>query len=125
MFAKKEVKESSVDFNNFDTLIGKNSSFDGVFKATGTIRIDGEFQGEVIVNGDVFIGETSKILGNIACSNLVVSGLVEGNVNVKDKIQITTTGRLLGDVSVKSFIVDEDAFFEGNCKMIDRKQIND
>ncbi|QUH26958.1 bactofilin family protein [Serpentinicella alkaliphila] len=125
MFSKNQVKESNVEFDKFDTLIGKNSSFEGTLKATGTIRIDGELHGELIISGDVFIGESSKIIGNIAATNIVISGLVEGNINASDKIRITSNGRLVGDVSVKSIIVDEDAFFEGKCKMIDLKQISE
>jgi len=129
MFSKNQVqgqiKESHVDFDKFDTLIGKNSSFEGTLKASGTIRIDGEVQGELLIDGDVYIGENSRIIGNISGVNVIISGLVEGNITATDKIKITSNGRLIGDVSVKSIIVDEDAFFEGRCKMIDRNQLID
>lgn len=117
MFNKKENK-AEMQFDSFDTLIGKGTSFEGVLKAEGKIRIDGFFNGEMEINGDLLIGETSKIVGNIKATNCILSGDVKGNVNSTNLIRITSEGKLDGDVVVKSFIVDEDAFFQGTCKMI-------
>ncbi|MDR5659644.1 polymer-forming cytoskeletal protein [Serpentinicella sp. ANB-PHB4] len=116
MFTKKETKEE-VSFEKFDTLIGKNSAFEGTLKAEGTLRIDGEIKGHLIVKGDVFIGENCKILGDITTTNVVIAGAVEGNVKATNLLRVTSGGKLYGDVEVKSFVVDEEAVFEGNCKM--------
>lgn len=117
MFNKKQSVET-ISQNNFNTLIGKNTIFQGELQAEGTIRIDGEIRGEVSVKGDAYIGETGMILGNIHAVNVVTSGKIEGNVYTSEQLRITTTGKIIGDVKVKSFIVDEDAFFEGKCTMV-------
>lgn len=117
MFNKKQPIES-VSQDKFNTLIGKNTSFQGELNAEGTIRIDGEIKGEVSVKGDAYIGEAGSIIGNIHANNVIVSGKIEGNVYTSEQLRITSTGKVLGDIKVKSFIVDEDAFFEGKCTMI-------
>ena len=114
MFNKKET----VDFSKFDTLIGKNTSFEGTLTAKGTLRIDGSVKGDIKVDGDVYIGEESVIVGNISCSNIVVGGNVNGNVATNQQLRITSTGKISGDISVKSLIIDENGVFEGNSKMI-------
>lgn len=124
MFNKNQTKENNLEIDKFDTIIGKSTSFEGTLKASGTIRLDGELNGELLVDGDVYIGESSKVYGNISGINIIISGLVEGNINASEKIKITSNGKLIGDISVKSIIVDEDAFFEGKCKMVERKQLS-
>ncbi|ABR49292.1 protein of unknown function DUF583 [Alkaliphilus metalliredigens QYMF] len=115
MFSKKQ----EVQYEKFDTLIGKNTSFVGTFHAEGTVRIDGKIDGEINVKGDIFLGETSLITGNVNGSNVLLAGKVEGNVHTSEQLRITATGILCGDIEVKSFIVDENAQFHGNCKMIE------
>lgn len=121
MFSKKESK-AEIQFENFDTLIGKNTSFDGVLKAEGKIRIDGVFTGQIEIKGDLLIGESAKISGDISVTNCIVSGEVKGNINAVNLVRITSEGKLQGDVTVKSFIIDEDAFFEGQCKMTNNEK---
>lgn len=113
MFNKKQT----TDFSSFDTLIGKNTSFEGTLTAEGTVRIDGKIQGDVEVKGDVFIGDTSEVTGNITASNIVVGGHIKGNIIAHEQLRLTSTGKVMGDISVKSLIIDENGVFEGNSKM--------
>ncbi|EOD01659.1 bactofilin family protein [Caldisalinibacter kiritimatiensis] len=112
MFGKKEIKMDKID-----TLIGRNTKLEGKITANGTIRFDGELVGDLIIEGNVIIGEEGKIKGNIKCNNGIVSGRVEGNIICKEQLRLTNTASLFGDIEVKSFIVDENAVFEGSCKM--------
>lgn len=119
MFSKKQT----ADFSKFDTLIGKNTSFEGTLTAEGTIRIDGIIKGDVKVEGDIYIGESSQVVGNIMGSNIIVGGNVDGNIIANEQLRLTSTGRVIGDISVKSLIIDENGVFEGNSKMTS-KEIN-
>ncbi|MFZ5968162.1 MAG: bactofilin family protein [Bacillota bacterium] len=113
MFKKNETIISE----KIDTLIGKNSSFEGILHADGTVRIDGQFKGEIHIKGDLIVGEEGKITGNVHANNTVVSGTVIGNINVSNQLRINSNGKVLGDVDVFSLIVQEKAIFDGKCKM--------
>ncbi|ABW17747.1 bactofilin family protein [Alkaliphilus oremlandii] len=113
MFNKKQT----TDFSSFDTLIGKNTSFEGTLTAEGTVRIDGKIQGDVEVKGDVFVGDTCEVVGNITASNIIVGGHIKGNILAHEQLRLTSTGKITGDISVKSLIIDENGVFEGNSKM--------
>jgi len=112
MLGKKEVNTS-----NIDTLIGKNTKLQGTIEGAGAIRVDGEVTGDLIIKGNVVIGKEGKILGNVKCDNLLNSGTIKGNANCTEQFRLTSTGSHYGDVNVKTFIVDENAIFEGKCKM--------
>ncbi|MBU5675944.1 polymer-forming cytoskeletal protein [Alkaliphilus sp. MSJ-5] len=113
MFSKKQT----TDFSKFDTLIGKNTAFEGTLTAEGTIRIDGNVKGDVKVEGDIYIGESSQVIGNIMGSNIIVGGNVDGNIMANEQLRLTSTGKVIGDISVKSLIIDENGVFEGSSKM--------
>ncbi len=114
MFKKKTGVTSS---QGFDTLIGKNASFEGSFKSTGLLRIDGKFDGDVNVKGDIIVGKDGEIRGTINANNIEISGCVEGNIVASEKLKVCSTGKLLGDIEVGSFVVEEKGVFDGKCKM--------
>ena len=115
MFGKKKSDELQTD--HVDTIIGAESSFNGALSATGTIRVDGKFEGEINCTGDLIVGDNGKIKANIKVRNLILSGQLEGNVSVQGKIEITHTGKLFGDISTGKLIIDEGAVFKGKCDM--------
>ncbi len=77
MFNKKQ-ESASPQFDNFDTLIGKKSEFEGTIKVQGPVRIDGIITGEIQSESDVVIGEGAEITGNIRCKNIFVGGYCQG-----------------------------------------------
>lgn len=114
-------KSSPISNDKVDTLVGKSTTLEGTLTAEGTIRIDGNIIGEVIVSGNVIIGETSTVKGNIQADNAHVAGLVQGNVTAKSQLYMTTTAKLTGDITTKTVIIDEGAIFTGNCKIINEE----
>lgn len=110
-------KKNTVNMDKIDTLVGQNTKLEGVINASGTIRFDGELIGDLHINGNVIIGESGKIKGNVSCDNIIISGNVEGNIFCKEQLRLTNTAHLYGNIEIKNFIVDESAVFEGSCKM--------
>ncbi|MFZ5353008.1 MAG: bactofilin family protein [Bacillota bacterium] len=111
MFSKK-----SFSADRIDTLIGKNTTFEGTVKAEGTVRVDGSIIGELIITGNLIMGEGSTIKGNITADNAYISGIVEGNITAGSQLHMTSTAKVKGDITVKNVVVDEGAVFIGNCK---------
>lgn len=105
--------------SNFDTVIGKNTSFAGDVKCNGSLRIDGLVTGDISSDGNILIGKDGSVKGNIQATNIHLAGTVEGNIKAFGILRIMSTTKLLGDVEVKSFVADEGAVFQGNCQMIE------
>lgn len=110
-------KNDTVSHERVDTLIGKTSKFEGKLDADGTVRIDGEFVGNISVKGDVILGEEGKMFGDISANNVIISGVVEGNVTTSNQLKLNTSGKIIGDIHVSSLIVEDGAIFEGKCTM--------
>lgn len=113
MFRKKEdIAE------DLDSLIGENIKIIGKIEGQGNLRIDGFVEGDIDYDGNIVVGESGKVYGNIKASDISLAGTIHGNVDSKTKLVILSTGTLIGDIQVTSFIVHEDAKFDGSCKML-------
>lgn len=110
-------KKNNSSPQSFDTLIGKNASFEGTFKTSGLLRIDGKFDGDIEVDGDAIVGKDGHITGSVKTNNIEISGVVEGNILCSEQLKISSSGKVLGDIEVGSFVVEEKGIFDGKCKM--------
>jgi cytoskeletal protein CcmA (bactofilin family) len=99
-------------------FLGKGAEFTGKLMFNGSVRIDGDFKGDIFGNGTLVIGEGAEVEADIHVDSVMVNGDVRGQIEVKKGIKIYSTGRLYGDIKTPAFSIEEGAFFEGNCHMI-------
>lgn len=104
-------------FDNIQTFIADGVMIRGDIISPASLRIDGQVDGQIIAQGEVVVGETGRVKGNIASRNLLIAGHVEGNITSQGRIEITPAGKLLGDVECDTFIVKEGGKFLGHCQM--------
>ena len=104
--------------NEVKAFLGQGTEFDGKLMFDGSVRIDGDFKGEILGGGTLIVGESANIEANIVVDNLLVSGDVRGSIEIKKRVEIFSTGRLLGNVKTTTFVIQEGAVFEGDCQMV-------
>ena len=111
---KKHIDNPSGDI---ETIIGGNTSIIGKIKSEGNVRIDGHIGGDVEAVGDVVIGESGTVEGDIKARGLIIAGTVTGNVGCSENLNIHATGQLIGDVRVRSLIITDGGVFRGRSEM--------
>lgn len=99
------------------TFLGKGVDFKGKAKFDGSVRIDGRFDGQIISQDTLVIGEQGIIKGEITCENLICSGKIEGNIVATQKIQFLKPAALIGNVRTPALSVEEGVAFQGTCDM--------
>jgi len=102
---------------SFNSVIGADTIITGDIKSDGSLRIDGKLTGNIEVQGDLFIGSSAVINGNITADNIELSGTVVGNIHSENLLRMLSTAKLYGDMHVNAFVADEGAFFQGKCNM--------
>ncbi len=113
----KKDKKRQYNPATIDTMIGAETAIEGDILCSGTVRIDGKVKGNVIAKGDIFIGKSASVNGDLSGDNVDVSGNIEGNVAAKGILRMHASATLTGDIQVHSFVADEGALFHGNCNM--------
>ena len=106
-----------VPSTKIETVIGSNANFKGTVQSDGGMRIDGIFEGNIELAGNLVIGESGKVIADIKAQNVSVSGAIKGTVNATGRLEILSTGKVWADISVASFLIDEGGFFRGQSVM--------
>lgn len=99
------------------TVLGAGSKFEGKLYFEGVVRIDGVFIGEIYTRGELIIGESAKVNGEMEVENVDISGEVEGRITASNKVHIRGTAKVKGEVYTRVLIVDEGAVFNGTTSM--------
>jgi len=102
-------------------FLGKGAEFTGKLIFKGTIRIDGDFSGEILGEGTLGVGEGAHVEADINVESILVSGDVHGQIEANGRIEIYPPGRVLGNIKTPVFIVKEGAIFEGTSRMDEGK----
>lgn len=99
------------------SVLGSGIVWKGSLSGVGGIRIEGAFEGDIILRGLLVIGETGRVTCEHLRANVViVAGAVQGNITA-EKVEIRKTGRVWGDVVTAAFATEEGAFLRGQIKM--------
>lgn len=110
-------KRPPVFTDQVETIVGSQTQIKGTVTAGGTIRVDGQVDGEIIAKGDVVVGETGTVRAQIKGRSATIAGTVHGNVEVADKLELTASAKLYGDIKTGILIIGEGAVFKGACEM--------
>lgn len=122
MFGSK--KEGQVPSNpaRIETVIGKDCELRGTITASGSVRIDGILQGEIINDGDLVVGEGAKVAAEVQARNVLLAGELRGNVKTQGKLELLPTAHLMGNIEVNHLVVADGAVFRGESKMVARDE---
>jgi cytoskeletal protein CcmA (bactofilin family) len=85
--------------------------------ASGLIRLNAHFKGDIVSDGAVVVHDQGEVEGNIQCRVASITGKVKGTVHAKERLEIKEHGIVVGDVHTSSLLVDPGAFFDGECHM--------
>lgn len=102
---------------DFQTIIGPNTIFNGNIQSAGSICIQGEINGDIATEDDLFIDSFGHFKGNITAKNVHISGKVDGNMISRNTIRMLSTAKVYGDLFTKGLIIEEGAVYEGKCDM--------
>ncbi|MGN0201873.1 MAG: polymer-forming cytoskeletal protein [Candidatus Cryptobacteroides sp.] len=115
-------KPEEVQGVNDVSRISAGSTVKGEISSPYNVRIDGNFEGRVVSQSKVVVGEKAIIKGDIICNNADLWGTVQGDLYVKDTLALKETCVLEGDLHIRRLAVELDARFNGNCKMISEEE---
>ena len=109
---KKRIEEPAV------TLIGKGMSVKAdLMSGKGIIKIEGEYHGDINIDGELIIAESGNINGSVSVNIAYISGSITGDIICSDLLHIKTTGRIKGDIACGAVLMDEGAVFIGYSNM--------
>lgn len=107
---------------NLVSRISAGTYFKGEIVSPNDLRIDGKFDGSIISEGKVVIGESAEVNASIVCVNADVWGRTKGSFTVKDIMSIKSECSVEGELKVRRLTVELGASFNGTCRMITEQE---
>lgn len=102
-----------------NTVIGIGSSFRGTLMVSGTLKIDGEFDGDILNCERLEVGEHGIMRADVEVREAVIEGRVTGNIRAMGTLEMKTGSRVEGDVAAMSVVMEPGVFYTGRCTMLE------
>ena len=102
-----------------NTVIGVNSNFRGTLMVSGTLRIDGEFEGDILNCDRLEIGEHGIMRADVEVKDALIIGRVYGNIRALGSIEMKAGARVEGDVAALTVAMEQGVRFTGRCTMLE------
>lgn len=102
-------------------LISEDVEFKGTLCFASSLELNGRFEGEIIAEGPLVIGESAVVKANIkAQSSVIIRGKLQGNIEAKDKVEIAARAQMYGDVVAPKFSLSEGGVFVGSSRTTEK-----
>ena len=99
-----------------DTILGRNSEFEGNLKFYGTLLINSSFKGNITGEGTISIGKEGIIEADIHVSNIIIYGEVHGNIIAEEKIEINAPGKVFGHIEAPIIEIKKGVVLQAICQ---------
>ncbi len=116
MFRKKK-QPTEVLRAQIQTLIGGNTTIDGVIQFTGGLHVVGQVNGNIEsndVDSLLIVNEGALVKGDVKVNHLIVNGQIDGNVFVDGKVELFDRACINGDVHYNLLELPVGAEVNGN-----------
>lgn len=110
MFNKENKPEK---FKDAETIIGASIKVKGNFYGEGNIVIEGQLEGSVKTDANLFIGEKAKVIANIEANDAVINGEVRGGLKIHQYLALGPTAKITGDINYSEISIEKGALING------------
>jgi cytoskeletal protein CcmA (bactofilin family) len=106
------LESSFVDPENKTTLPA-TTRITGNVSGPGDLILDGTVNGDIAIQGLLFLRESGSIKGKITAGNMILAGQVQGRITVAGMIEVRASGRVLGNIVCQQIVIAEGACLDG------------
>jgi cytoskeletal protein CcmA (bactofilin family) len=117
MFGRSRKARVVATRKKLTAFLDEGSDIEGKYTFTGTVLLNGKFQGEIASPDTLIIGERGVVNATVRAGTLVVNGELVGNVHASERVELTGKARVFGDLESPIVVLDEGVMFEGHCRM--------
>jgi cytoskeletal protein CcmA (bactofilin family) len=98
-------------------FVGKGVEFKGIITYNGTVRIDGQLDGEIHTDGTLLVGEDAVLTAKVSAGTVISKGRITGDISAKEKVRLLSPAILNGSVKAPTISMEEGVLFNGSIEM--------
>ena len=100
-----------------ETVIAQGSTVHGKLLGQVGVRVARTFEGEVKIEGLLWIEPQGDVQGMVSARGVIVEGELRGNIESADQVELRSSGRVRGDITCRKLAMAEGCFFQGGITM--------
>lgn len=100
-----------------NTMIGKDSMFEGVFQVKGILLIEGKFKGDLLHADQIYISPSGNVVSNVKGGAVFVEGEVQGNILGSNRVVLLPGSKIYGDITTPELITQKGVILQGRCNI--------
>ena len=104
----------------FASSIGRDVTIEGTIKGATDLEIWGSFEGEMEIQGLVWLRPGSRFAGGLVTTDLVVEGELRGTVRAIRKVDMRATCHVVADVTASKVAAAEGSYIEGRITVAEQ-----
>jgi cytoskeletal protein CcmA (bactofilin family) len=98
-------------------FVGKGVEFKGVISYSGTVRIDGNLDGEIHTDGVLLIGDEAVIQAKVTAGTIVCKGKITGDIAAKERVKLRAPAVFNGSMKTPVLSMEDGVLFNGGLEM--------
>ena len=112
-----QTATTAIPDHQITALLDHGASFEGKLTFEGTVRIGGQFKGEIFTQDTLVVDPGAKVDAQIEAEVIIISGEVKGNIFARKRVVMHPPAIFRGTVTSPSLRIDEGVVFEGASYM--------
>lgn len=109
-------RRPTVEDNTKESVIAAGLTIEGKIEGAGSVRIAGNFQGDVHVKGNLTIEQGAKLTGGVRAATVIIGGELEGNIDGASRVELLQSGVLNGNLNAGSLTVAAGSRMRGQAE---------
>lgn len=97
--------------------LGRGSHVQGTLTFQGSVRIDGQVEGQIEAKDTVIVGDAATVVAQVTAATIIIKGNVTGDLTAGKRVELRTPARVLGNIVTPSLVIQDGVVFEGHCSM--------
>ena len=99
-----------------ESVVASGLVIEGKIQGNGHVRIAGNFNGDIQVDGNLTIDPGAKVTGGVTAKRVTIAGELQGNIDAASAVELAATGVLTGDLKAGSLTVAAGSRMRGKVE---------
>ena len=115
----REKEKAIVEESAPNTIIGVGSTFRGTLMVEGTLRVEGEFDGDLLNCDRLEVGPHGTVRVDVQVRDAFIEGQMQGSVQAEGRVVLLTGAKMHGDLTCRRVLIEDGVHFTGRCLMVE------
>jgi len=98
-------------------FVGHGVEFKGMLTYKGSVRIDGQFDGEIETDDTLFIGDQATVTAQIRAGSVIASGRITGNITARERVELKSPAVIDASLQTPKLSIGNGVVMNGDITM--------